>query len=152
MHPKQPTPGRGLCFREVTFGATCPEGHLRAELKTGRTVSCQLPGPGICVSTGRSQLVRCKHARMDALHAQSSDGRWRAGLPGDVAVELLQLQKSDSRHVRWGRHFERKIYGAPRMSQINVNSILKEYVKKSKSMQKIFMLPVVNDNVSISVY
>ena len=32
MHPKQPAPGRGLCFREVTFGATCPEGRLRAEL------------------------------------------------------------------------------------------------------------------------
>lgn len=38
------------------------------------------------------------------------------------------------------------------MSRINVNSILREYVKKSKSMQKIFMLSVVNDNVSISVY
>lgn len=38
------------------------------------------------------------------------------------------------------------------MSRINVNSILREYVKKSKSMLKIFMLSVVNDNVSISVY
>lgn len=38
------------------------------------------------------------------------------------------------------------------MSRINVYSILREYVKKSKSMLKIFMLSVVNDNVSISVY
>lgn len=38
------------------------------------------------------------------------------------------------------------------MSRINVNSILREYVKKSKSVLKIFMLSVVNDNVSISVY
>lgn len=54
------------------------------------------------MSTGRLQLVRWKHARMDALRAQSPDGSWRAGLPGDVAVELLQLQKSDSRPHKVG--------------------------------------------------
>lgn len=88
-----------LCFREVTSGATCPEGRLRAEPKTGRTASCQLPGPGICVPAGRSELVRWKHTREwtpCVLSHQTGVGEG-AGLPGDAPVELLQLQKSDSR-------------------------------------------------------